>query len=147
MSEITRSQYYDEIKSIASSMAEEALSDNDWDRDAAEEDINDSRLHETIDGHQWVIYTAYNLDVIRHSDNSDAYVDNFGTADAGGIIKDKGIDGLHAVMAYCAMEQDVRDILSDALDAAIESHESEIAEKKRVQKLIKSHAARILGDK
>ncbi len=124
MSDITRSQYCDEIKSIASSMAEEALSDNDWDRDAAEEDINDSRLHETIDGHQWVIYTAYNLDVIRHSDNSDAYVDNFGTADAGGIIKDKGIDGLHAVMAYCAMEQDVRDIMSDALDDALEEHEA-----------------------
>ena len=126
MSEITRSQYYDEIRSIASNMAEEALSDNDWDRDAAEEDISDSRLHETIDGHQWVIYTAYNLDVIRHSDNSDAYVDNFGEADAGSIIKDRGINGLHAVMAYCAMEQDVRDILSDALDTAIEEHETKV---------------------
>jgi hypothetical protein len=123
MSEITRSQYYDKIRSIASSMAEEALADNDWDRDAAEDDINDSRLHETIDGHQWVIYTAYNLDVIRHSDNSDAYVDNFGGDDAAHILKDRGIDGLHAVMAYCAMEQDVRDILSDALDEAIEEHE------------------------
>ena len=123
MSEITRSQYYEEIRSIASYMAEEALSDNDWDRDAAEEDINDSRLHETIDGHQWVIYTAYNLDVIRHSDNSDAYVDNFGADDAGHIIKDRGIDGLHAVMAYCAMEQDVRDILDDALDESMEEHE------------------------
>ena len=123
MSEITRTHYYDEIKSIATNLAEEALSDNDWARDAAEEDINDSRLHETIDGHQWVIYTAYNLDVIRHSDSSDAYTDNFGAADAGQVLKDKGIDGLHAVMAYCAMEQDVQNILSDALDEALEAHE------------------------
>jgi len=127
MNEITRSRYYDEIQSIAESMAEDALSANDWDRDAAEEDINDSRLHETIDGHQWVIYNAYNLDVIRNSPNSDAYVDNFGADDAGSIIKDRGIDGLHAVMAYCAMEQDVRELLSDALDAAIEAHEEKAA--------------------
>ncbi len=123
MTDITRSAYYDEIRSIAANIAEEALDACHWDREAAEEDINDSRLHETIDGHQWVIYTAYNLDVLRHSESADAYTDNFGTADAGHVLKDRGIDGLHAVMAYCAMEQDVQNILSDALDEAIEEHE------------------------
>lgn len=127
MAEITRSAYYEEIRSIAANMAEEALADNDWDRDAAEEDINDSRLHETIDGHQWVIYTAYNLDVLRHSESADAYVDNFSADDAGHIIKDHGIDDLHAIMAYCAMEQDVRNIMDDALDTALEEHEHKAA--------------------
>ena len=123
MSELSRSQYYEEIRSIADNLAAEALADNEWDRSKAENDINDSRLHETIDGHQWVIYTAYNLDVIRHSDSSDAYVDNFGGDDAGKVLKDRGISGLHAVMAYCAMEQDVQNVLSDALDDALEEHE------------------------
>ena len=123
MSELSRQQYRDEIKSIAESLAAEALADCEWDRDSAEEAINDSRLHETIDGHQWVIYNAYNDDVLRHSDNESSYEDNFGTDDMAATIKERGLDGLKNVMAYCAMEQDVRDILSDALDEAIEEHE------------------------
>ena len=127
MTEISRTQYYDEIKSIAKGLAEDALDANDWNRNDAENDINDSRLHETIDGHQWVIYTAYNMDVLRHSNSEDAYIDNFGGDDAASVLKDRGIDGLHAVMAVCAMEQDVQNVLSDALDDAIEEHESETA--------------------
>lgn len=114
MIEITRGKYYEEIRSIAESIVSESMADNGNDRKAAEEDINDFRLHQTIDGHQWVIYTAYNLDVLRHSDNADACVDNFGADYAGHTLKDRGIDGLHAVMAYCAMEQDVRDYLETA---------------------------------
>lgn len=123
MNEISRQQYRDEIKSIAENMATEALDDCGWDRDAAEKDINDSRLHETIDGHQWVIYYAYNDDVLRHSENESAYEDNFGTEDMAAVIKERGFNGLKTVMAFCAMEQDVRDILSEALDNAIEEHE------------------------
>lgn len=122
MTEITRTAYYDEIRSIADNLAVEALADNDWDRDAAMYDITDSRLHETIDGHQWVIYTSYNMDVLRNSDSADAYIDNFGADDAASVSKKRGIDGLHAVMAYCAMERDVNVILSDALDEALEEH-------------------------
>lgn len=123
MSELSRKEYFDEIQSIADNLALEALTDNEWDRDAAENDINDSRLHETIDGHQWVIYYAYNDDVLRHSENDSAYEDNFGTEDMAAVIKDRGLDGLKTVMAYCAMEADVRDRLSDALDNALEEHE------------------------
>lgn len=101
MTEITYFEYREQVNSIAAGLASEALADNEWDRDAAEEDINDSRLHETIDGHQWVIYTAYNLEVLRHSESEDAYIDNFGA-------------------------QDVQDILSDALDEAIDEHEKTI---------------------
>lgn len=124
MSELSRTQYYEEIKSLAESMAREAMADNDNDREKAEEDINDSRLHEAIDGHQWVIYNAYNLDVMRHSDNSDYYVDNFGGEDAGSVLKERGIDGLHNVIAFWCMYADVQDALSDALDEV----ESSLAE-------------------
>lgn len=123
MSEVSRAQYYEEIRAIADNMAAEALADNDWNRSKAEEDINDSRLHETIDGHEWVIYTAYNLDIIRHSGSAYACVDNFGGDHAAAVLKDRGIDALHALIAYCAMEQDVQNILSDSLDDALEAHE------------------------
>ena len=70
-------EYWKEVNGIAANLVSESMGDNDNDRDAAEEEINDTRLHETIDGHQWVIYYSYNLDVIKHSDNEDYYNDNF----------------------------------------------------------------------
>lgn len=123
MSELSRTQYWDEIRSIARTLAEESMADNDNDRSKAEDDLND-RLHETIDGHQWVIYNAYNLDVMRHSDNEDYYLDNFGGEDAAHVLKDRGIDGLHNVIAFWCMYADVQDILSDALDEVEEEAEA-----------------------
>lgn len=123
MTDITRTSYNEEIRSIADELVKEAMEQCDNDREDAEEAINDRMLHETIDGHQWVIYTAYNMDVLRHSDSSDAYTDNFGTEDAGSVLKERGIDGLHAVMAYCAMEQDVRNQLDAAFEDYTKEHE------------------------
>jgi hypothetical protein len=112
MTELSRTQYVDKINSIATNMAAEALADNDNDIDAARKDIYDSRLHETIDGHRWIIYYAYNLDVIRHSDNADAYSDNLGPLDMAAVLKERGLDGLHNVIAYYAMYADVSDALN-----------------------------------
>ena len=123
MSEMTSSEYWVEINSIAENMASEALADNDNDIDAARDDIQDSRLHETIDGHQWVIYCAYNDDVLRRSDNESYYEDNFGADDMANIIKDRGLDGLKTIMAFWAMYADVQDIIDDKLDEAFEALE------------------------
>lgn len=124
MSDITRNEYWAEINSIASDMASEALSANYGDIDAARDDIWDSRLHETIDGHQWVIYYAYHDDVLRHSDNASYYEDNFGTDDMAATIKERGLDGLKTVMAYFAMYADVGDLIDQALDDAAEELEA-----------------------
>ena len=78
----------------------------DNDRDEAEELINDSLLRETIDGHEWIIYYSYNLDVIQHSDNEDYMIDNFGIDEAGFILKDKGLSGLHSAIAFWALYAD-----------------------------------------
>ena len=121
MERITSSEYWVEIDSIAENMASEALSDNDNDIDAARDDIQDSRLHETIDGHQWVIYYAYNDDVLYHSENSDYYENNFGTDEMAHTIKERGLDGLKTVMAFWAMYADVQDIINDKLDEAFEA--------------------------
>ena len=114
MSELTYSEYWTEIQSIADNLVSEAMEACDNDREAAEESIQDTRLHETIDGHQWVIYCAYNLDVLKHSDNESYFEDNIGGADH--ILKDGGIDQLHTVMAFYAMYADVQEKLSDAFD-------------------------------
>ena len=55
MEDITRHEYWTEVASIAKTVTEEARADAD--------DIID-RLHETIDSHQWVIYTFYNMQVL-----------------------------------------------------------------------------------
>ena len=122
MTNITRTQYIEEIQSIADNMVSEEMENCHNDRDAAEDAINDRTLHETIDGHQWVIYNAYNSDVMRHSDNPDYYIDNFGNDDAGHVLKERGLDGLHNVIAFWCMYADVQDRLSDAFDAYEESH-------------------------
>ena len=116
MSNITSSQYWNEVQSLAVSIAEDAMLSCDNNREDAEELINDSLLHETIDGHQWIIYYAYNLDVYQYSDNSDYYIDNFGGDDAAYVLKEKGLDGLHQALAFWALYSDVQDKISEALD-------------------------------
>ena len=116
-------EYWKEIEELADSIACEAMADNDNDRAAAEEDIYDSRLHETIDGHQWVIYYSYNLDVIKYSDNADYYSDNFGAESLAASLEQGGLDALHCHIAFWCMYADVQERIEEALD----TYESEAA--------------------
>ena len=109
-------EYWNEVNEIADIIACESMQECDNDREQAEELINDSRLHETIDGHQWVIYYSYNLDVIKHSDNADYMQDNFGAECIAASLESGGIDGLHTAMAFWALYADVQDLISDKLD-------------------------------
>ena len=110
------SQYWNEVEALANQIAQDAMEQTDNDRNEAEELINDSLLFETIDGHQWVIYNAYHLDVLQYSDNSDHYVAEFGTEDAALVLKERGLDGLHQALAFWALYADVQEKISDALD-------------------------------
>ena len=116
MSEISSFQYWEEISAIAESIVSETMSECDNDREAAEELVQDTRLHETIDGHQWVIYYAYNLDVIKHSDNDDYYDQNFGAEALASSLEQGGLDMLHCHIAFWCMYADVQEKLSDAFD-------------------------------
>lgn len=107
MADLTNTEYQDEIKSLAETVVEEA---KERDPDNWQDEISDV-LHEWIDGHQWVIYNAYNLDVLQHSSNPDYYIDNFGEDDAVHVLKERGVSGLHNVLAYGAMYGDVSDKL------------------------------------
>lgn len=88
--DVTSQDYWTEIGELARSITAEARA-NDY-------DLHDS-CHETIDGHQWVIYTAYNFDVAKHSPNDGAWTDLYG----GGDVP----ENFDAVRAFCAMQQDV----------------------------------------
>ena len=63
---ITYSEYRQEIKALARSIEEEC---REYGREAG--DV----LHETIDGHQWVIYTHHARTVLQMSDNDEAVFD------------------------------------------------------------------------
>ena len=121
---MTHNEYWAEIADIAQTIASEALSDNDGDIDAARDDIFDLRLHETIDGHQWVIYYAYHLDVLKHTDNAEYMVDNFGGESVENAVKDGGVDGLHTAMAFWAMYADVSERIEGALEELTEESEA-----------------------
>ena len=101
MADMTRKEYWDQIRSIREDLADE------YRTEGSDEDPNEwfnDRLHETIDGHQWIIYNAYNLDVLRFTDNEDAYIDNFGEWPA-----DSDLSRIHTLAAFEAMRQDVSD--------------------------------------
>lgn len=86
--------YNDEIRSIA----EEA---NEGVKSGEITDLDDW-LHETIDGHEFVIYTHKARLVLVATDHPDAYEDEYG-------------DEQHTVeqAAYAAMMRDVRDHLDE----------------------------------
>jgi hypothetical protein len=116
--DLSSNQYWAEVRSIAEELASEALADANGDRGAAEDDINDSRLHEAIDGHQLVIYYTGNDTILKHTDHEDAWEDCYGPEDIGRLVIDRGMDGARTVQAFFALEADVRDALGDALDTA-----------------------------
>lgn len=92
---ITQREYWDEVESLAQTIREEA---EEYSRDVS--DV----LFETIDGHQWVIYTAFHYEVLSHSDNDDYYVENFGAeglSDGTGLRTDR--------LAWGALYGDVSD--------------------------------------
>ncbi len=109
--DMSRREYWEEVSSLAKSITEECLDgfdaktqaeiQKDNHHDAFREAL-DERTWETIDGHQWVIYTHYNFDIMRFSDNSGYSAENFGSES---IIKDGQLDT--AAIAFGGLYADV----------------------------------------
>jgi hypothetical protein len=119
----TQYEYTKEIEGLASNIVTEAIqtveenNGSEFDgfddtKEAAMDLIHDTYLHETIDGHQWVIYCGYNLDVLKYSDNPDYMIDNLGGESE--ILASQGLSGLHTALAFWAMYADVQDALESA---------------------------------
>jgi len=98
---MTSQEYWAEVASLAESVLEEGRADGQSD-----DEIMSDRLWETIDGHQWVIYTAYHYEVLSHSDNSGYTVEQFGTDE---LIKGGELNT--AALAFGALYGDVSDKL------------------------------------
>lgn len=116
---ITYQEYREEVKETAANIVElavEALESEsaEYDRDRALELIHDYILHEQIDGHEYAIYYAYHLPILQHSDNAEYAGDNFGSDVLGDALK-KGLDNLHATLAFWAFYADVYDAIDDAI--------------------------------
>jgi hypothetical protein len=62
----------------------------------------ETRIHEDCDGARCVIYTAAAMDVLRYSDNDNAYADDFGDE---GLVRDGSINW--SGMAYAAFRADI----------------------------------------
>lgn len=101
----TREDYYTQISTII-----DELQDNCQRSDILDRADLDRWLHETLDGHHWVIYFAYNYDVLSHSDNDGAYIAEFG---AEGLIDGDRLRtenmAMWAMMADCHEEMNRRD--------------------------------------
>lgn len=97
-SEISYREYWEQVRSLAQDAADEhGYSDgSDCGTQAGE------WIWETCDGHQWVIYTAYAFDVLRHSENDGYSVENFGDES---VVDDSGIKW--AALVFGALYADV----------------------------------------
>jgi len=110
MTNITYSEYQDEISDLAEDLHKEAMEAHPEDEDERNSYVYDS-LHELIDGHSWVIYYSYNAGVLAHSSNPDAYQSVYDNESLGELVKEQGVNSLNRTMAYFAMFDDVFDAI------------------------------------
>lgn len=97
---MTEKEYYDEVKSLARRVLEET-------RERGDEDELYDVLHETIDGHQWVIYTCYHYQVLQHSDNDGYTLAEWGSD---GVVTNGVLNT--SLLAFGALYGDVSERIS-----------------------------------
>jgi hypothetical protein len=110
-------EYQEEISDLADIIIDEAIAELEPDElsvEEVQEKISDSLLHETIDGHQWIIYTHNHADIIRHSDNDEAYEDMYCNDDLGDLVKSHGLDHITMIIAFWAFYYDVQEVIDNA---------------------------------
>lgn len=115
-STISSKDYYSEVNELAQTIFDEVMQENDNDVALCEDDgLFYDRLHETIDGHQWIIYNHYNLQVLRHASNPEEMIDQMGAEAAGESLKEGGLSTLHTHLAFWALQADVSNKLQEII--------------------------------
>lgn len=92
-------EYEREVAAVARDIVEECIKHG--------QDIADS-IHDTVDGHEWMIYTRHHQEIIDRSSYPDAYLDVYSHEDLGRIVADQGLDSAIQARAFFAFEHDVR---------------------------------------
>jgi hypothetical protein len=95
---VLRAEYYQSVRGIADEMRD-AIKSGEI---TSDEELHD-RVHQTIDGSYWVIYTHANFQVLMCSDHHDAYSEDFGEPPL------SGSDINWAALAFAALQRDVDD--------------------------------------
>ena len=113
---ITYQEYREEVRRLAEVVIEEAIEYNTT--AVLIEEVEDvyEFVFGTVDGHQWVIYYAYNDDVIKHTSNPDSWEDCYNAEDIGELVLEQGIDGARSTQAFWALYQDVTDEVHDQVE-------------------------------
>lgn len=93
-----QAEYFQSCKSIAQDAIDECPDDTE---------AQDEHLWESLDGSCWMIYTWRSFEVLRHTNNDDAWTE------VGELDKDKAI----LQMAFWAMLADCRDELQELRDS------------------------------
>ena len=70
-------------------------------------------VHQSLDGHQFIIYYAHHDAVIKHSANSDCWEYWLSREDIAQLVVDQGIDGARSDQAFFAMFEDVNDAVTE----------------------------------
>ena len=92
-----RQAYYSDVRDYAREIVQSVKDGEISDRDELY-----TRVSETVDGTQWVIYTHKAMAVLMASDNDGAYLDEYG---AEGLIDGGALNWSR--MAFAAMERDM----------------------------------------
>ena len=93
----TYQEYWRAVRDCAAS----AVSNEDWSKDV---DLSD-RVHELVDGSQWVIYTWRNLRVLQYTAHFDAY-------EGETSLSTQSLSSILTVSAYYAMQADVHEAIA-----------------------------------
>ena len=100
----TKNEYYEywqDVLGTASNLVDEVIDENLDYENALE------RLDQNVDNSQRVIYTYQAKQCMIHTDNEDAYQDDFGTE---GMVNDSGINW--SGLAYASFRADILERLS-----------------------------------
>jgi len=127
--DLTSAEYFAGCKSLALDIATEAMEEAEGDRDNAHDLLHD-KLHEAIDGDALVIYYAGNDTILRHTANAEAYAECYDNEALGEVVKKEGLDKVKTIQAFFAMQADVQDYLTEALDEAEEAYAKDHPEAK-----------------
>lgn len=112
-SKITQKEYWDEVSTIAKDMIDEMREqkeDHDWARE---------QVHQTVDGHSWIIYTWAYPYVLIHTRNEDALFDEMGSQEA------SSYSDIMQKMAFYALYTDVMAELEEKLGELDDEDEDE----------------------
>jgi hypothetical protein len=111
---VLRQEYWDAVREYSTEIENAVKSGEIEDEDAMQE-----RMHEMVDGSEWVIYTSNNFQVLRYCNNHDAYTEEFGD------VPMSGSEVNWAALAFAAMMEDLRNMTESFDDLAPEDADDE----------------------